>query len=337
MSLHVLLQLPEGKPEPWLGDLRAALARAGLQAEVHLWSAAAAGAPPGEAPADYALGWKPPAALFAQQPQLKAFFLLGAGVDALLAMARDQPGLIPPRTRLVRLEDAGMGEQMVDYALHWVLHFYRRFDDYARSQAAGEWRPRAPRRKADFCVGILGVGRLGQQVGHALASSGFAVRGWASSPKPEAGFAVMTPGPAAPPHTAAPSAQFLSGLSVLINLLPLTPATAGVLNAARFAQLPPGAVVINLARGAHLVEADLLAALDGRPDGHSLHAAVLDVLTTEPLPPEHPFWRHPKVTITPHISAITLRQDSVAQIVGKLAALERGEPISGVVDLSRGY
>jgi glyoxylate/hydroxypyruvate reductase A len=337
MALHVLLQLPEGKPEPWLGDLRTALARAGLQAEVHLWSATSPGAPSGEAPADYALGWKPPARLFASQPRLKAFFNLGAGVDWLLALARDQPGLIPPHTRLVRLEDAGMGEQMVDYALHWVLHFYRRFDEYARSQAAGEWRPRAPRRKAGFTVGVLGVGHLGQQVGQALVANGFAVRGWATRPKPGAGFPVMTPDSASGTQKTAPGAEFLNGLSVLINLLPLTPATTSLLDAALFAQLPPGAVVINLARGAHLVEADLLAALDGGPDRGGLHAAVLDVLATEPLPPGHPFWRHPKVTITPHISAITLRPEAVAQVVGKLAALERGESISGVVDLGKGY
>lgn len=328
---RILLQLPEGKPEPWLADLRAALAEHGLAAEVALWPG------PGEAAAfakdfaaDYAVGWKPPAELFASQPQLKAFFNLGAGVDALMALARSQAGPIGHHTQLVRLEDAGMAEQMADYALHWVLHHYRRFDDYARAQAAGQWRPRAPRRKAAFAVGVLGVGRLGAHVGRALAANGFAVRGWANSPKPDVGFPVMTPAQAA---AAAPTDAFLAGLAVLINLLPLTPATTGLLNGSLFSRLPPGAVVINLARGGHLVEADLLAALDS---GH-LHAAVLDVTNTEPLPTDHPLWWHPKVRLTPHVSAITLRQESVAQVAGKIAALLRGETITGVVARDQGY
>lgn len=331
MMPRILLQLPEGKPEPWLTDLRAALAANGVGGEVALWPGPAeAAAFAKDFEADYALGWKPPPELFASQPQLEAFFNLGAGVDALLELDRGQPGLIGQHIRLVRLEDAGMAEQMADYALHWVLHVYRRFDDYRNAQTQRTWRPRAPRRKADYAVGVLGVGRLGAHVGRALVANGFAVRGWANSPKPDVGFPVMTPAQAA---AAAPTDAFLAGLAVLINLLPLTPATTGLLDGSLFSRLPPGAVVINLARGGHLVEADLLTALDS---GH-LHAAVLDVTNTEPLPADHPLWCHPKVHLTPHVSAITLRQESVAQVAGKIAALLRGEAISGVVARDQGY
>ena len=120
---------------------------------------------------------------------------------------------------------------------------------------------------------------------------------------------------------------------MLVCLLPLTPETAGIMNREHLGQLLPGGYVINVARGAHLVDDDLIALIDS---GH-LAGAALDVFRTEPLPPEHPFWRHPRITVTPHTSARTLRNQSIAQIAGKILALERGEPVAGVVDIERGY
>jgi glyoxylate/hydroxypyruvate reductase A len=126
---------------------------------------------------------------------------------------------------------------------------------------------------------------------------------------------------------------FLAGTRILVNLLPLTPDTENILDRRKLSQLQPGGYVINVARGRHLVDEDLLALLD---EGH-LAGAALDVFRTEPLPPEHPFWKHPKITVTPHTSARTLRDESIAQIARKIVALERGEPIAGVVDRQRGY
>jgi len=134
-------------------------------------------------------------------------------------------------------------------------------------------------------------------------------------------------------HGQAQLAAFLAGTRVLINLLPLTPQTENLLNRDTLSQLQPGAYLINIARGRHVVDEDLLALLDS---GH-MAGAALDVFRTEPLPAEHPFWRHPRVTVTPHIAGRTVLQDTVQQIVAKIQALQKGEPIKGLVDRARGY
>jgi glyoxylate/hydroxypyruvate reductase A len=153
----------------------------------------------------------------------------------------------------------------------------------------------------------------------------FPVHGWSRSPKAIEG--VVT-------HTGELGFEaFLSRCRVLVNLLPLTPDTRDILNRETLGSLKPGGYLINVARGAHLVEADLLALLES---GH-LAGATLDVFRTEPLPAEHPFWVHPKITVTPHTSARTLRDESIAQIAGKIRALEAGQPLAGVVDPVRGY
>jgi glyoxylate/hydroxypyruvate reductase A len=174
-------------------------------------------------------------------------------------------------------------------------------------------------------VGVLGLGVLGQRVAQAVAAFEFPVRGWSRGPKALAGVQGFA--------GAAQFGEFLAGTRVLVNLLPLTPETENLLDRATLSRLRPGGYLINVARGAHLVDADLIALLDS---GH-LAGAALDVFRTEPLPAEHPFWRHPKITVTPHTSARTLRDESIAQIARKIRALEQGEPIAGVVDRQRGY
>ncbi|HSV46594.1 MAG TPA: NAD(P)-dependent oxidoreductase, partial [Ramlibacter sp.] len=177
----------------------------------------------------------------------------------------------------------------------------------------------------DYPVGVMGLGVLGQRVAQALAGFEFPVNGWSRSPREVAGI-----------HCFAGEARmgaFLAASRFLVCLLPLTPDTEGLLNRATLSQLQAGGYVINVARGGHLVDADLIALLDS---GH-LAGATLDVFRTEPLPSEHPFWAHPKITVTPHTSARTLREESIAQIAGKIAAFERGEPLAGVVDRQRGY
>ena len=171
----------------------------------------------------------------------------------------------------------------------------------------------------------MGLGVLGQRVAQAVAHFEYPLRGWSRTPKEVPGMRCYA--------GAAQFDEFLAATRVLVCLLPLTPETDGIMNRRNLSKLMPQGYVINVARGAHLVDEDLIALLDS---GH-LAGATLDVFRTEPLPEGHPFWKHPKVTITPHTSARTLRDESVAQITGKILALERGEPIAGVVDRNRGY
>jgi len=296
------------KAEPWLAALRAALP----QADVEVWS-------PGAPPGDYAVVWAPPQDFLDEQPQLKALFNLGAGVDALTALK------VPPATRLVRLDDAGMSVQMAEYVVHALIRHFREFDAYEQDVAEGKWSFRRPRLRQDFPVGIMGLGVLGQRVARAVQAFEFPLVGWSRSAKAVPGvrcYAGMEQLP-----------DFLAETRVLVCLLPLTAETEGILNRQTLAQLRPGGYLINVARGAHLVEDDLIPLLDA---GH-LAGATLDVFRQEPLPAGHPFWRHPKITVTPHTAARTLRDESVAQIAAKIARLERGESIAGIVDPSKGY
>jgi glyoxylate/hydroxypyruvate reductase A len=225
----------------------------------------------------------------------------------------------------VRLEDVGMAQQMCEFATYSVLRYMRRFDEYEALQRDHEWQKLKPHPRSEFTVGVMGLGVLGTEVARTLAPLGVPVRGYSRTAKQIEGVT-----------TFAGDTQFdafLDGVNVLINLLPHTPDTEGILNRRTFARLAHGAYVINLARGPHLVDNDLL---DAMKDGQ-IAAATLDVFHTEPLPADHPFWRTPRITITPHISALTLREESVVQVAEKISALSRGEAISGIVDLKRGY
>jgi len=295
-------------PEPWLAGLHAALP----QAEVAVWQ-------PGAAQADYAVVWQPPQQFFDEQPQLKGIFNIGAGVDALLKLR------LPPQAVVVRLEDAGMAVQMAEYVCQAVIRHFRDLEAYATDMRAGHWTYYKPRQRSDFPVGVMGLGVLGARVAQALAHFEFPVNGWSRTPKLLDGVRGF--------NGAAQLDAFLAASRVLVNLLPLTPDTTNILNRERLSRLQPGGYVINVARGAHLVDDDLLALLDS---GH-LAGATLDVFRTEPLPADHPFWREPRIILTPHTSARTLREDSIAQIASKMAAIERGEPVAGLVDVGLGY
>jgi glyoxylate/hydroxypyruvate reductase A len=301
-------------PSKFLAEWRDAFARALPEAEIQAWE-------PGLAwRADYAALWAPAAEVLAGQAGLKAIFNLGAGVEALLRRVA-----LPPGVPVIRLEDAGMARQMADYVTWAVLRYFRRLDAYADQQSRSEWRIHDPVRHADFPVGVMGVGVLGAHVARALVALGFPVLGWSRGKKQMDGVR----------HFAGPSGldAFLAGSRALVCMLPLTAETRGILNRRTLSLLPTGAYVINVARGGLVVDEDLLAALEAG----QIAGATLDVFHEEPLPAAHPYWRHPKVTITPHVSAITLTDESVAQIAEKIRRLERGEPVSGVVDPARGY
>jgi glyoxylate/hydroxypyruvate reductase A len=296
------------KAAPWLEGFRAQLPGV----DITEWA-------PGAPQADHAVVWAPPQQFLDEQPALRGIFNIGAGVDALLKLR------LPPGAVLVRLDDAGMSVQMAEFVCHALIRHFREFDGYEADVAAGKWSYRKPRLRAEFPVGVMGLGVLGERVARTVAQFDFPVNGWSRTPKAldgVRGFAGVAQLP-----------DFLAASRVLVCLLPLTPETQDILNRDTLARLQPGGYVINVARGAHVVDDDLLALLDS---GH-LAGATLDVFRTEPLPAEHPFWRHPKITVTPHTSARTLREESIAQIAGKILALQRGEPIAGVVDPARGY
>lgn len=269
---------------------------------------------------DYALVWKPPAGLLATLPNLKVIFSLGAGVDALLA---DDT---LPDLPLVRMVEPGLTEGMTEYICLHVLRWHRDAPLFEAQQRDGVWKQLTHQHLArERKVGILGLGALGSDAANALKALRFDVAGWSRSPKTLDGIQTF--------HGTDGLAPFLARTEILVCLLPLTPDTENILDARLFAQLPKGAVVINAARGRHMVEEDLLAALD---DGH-LAGATLDVFRTEPLPDDHPFWTHPKVTITPHVAAITQARTAVEQVVGGLKRLAAGQPLVNLVDRTRGY
>ena len=296
------------KAEPWLQGLAAALPGA----EISVWQ-------PGAPQADYAVVWAPPQQFMDEQPALKALFNIGAGVDALLKLR------LPPKALVVRLDDAGMAVQMAEYVCHAVIRHFREFDGYEADTQAGRWGYRKPRLRSDYPIGVMGLGVLGERVAKALAQFDFPINGWSRSPKAIDGVRGFA--------GAEQFQDFLAASRVLVNLLPLTPDTTNVINKGTLARLQPGAYVINVARGAHLVDEDLVAAIDS---GH-VAGATLDVFRTEPLPAGHAFWTHPRITVTPHTSARTLRDESIAQIARKMVALEHGETVAGIVNPARGY
>ncbi len=294
-----------------------ALSRAMPAASIGTWPEGAAGATDG---ADYALVWKPPPKLLAKLKSAKAIFNLGAGVDSLDSIPRSLQA-VP----LIRLEDAGMAEQMAEYVVHAVLRRYREFDVYARSQRDALWQPRERIDKSGFRIGILGMGLLGAAVAGALAPFGFPIDGWSRSRKQISDVRSFA-GPAE-------LGEFLGRCRVLVCMLPLTAETRGMLNRATLSQLSQGAYVVNVSRGALLIDEDLLALIESG----ALDGATLDVFQEEPLSPTHAFWHHPRITVTPHVSAVTRIEESVAQIAAKIRRLEAGLPVSGVVDRARFY
>jgi glyoxylate/hydroxypyruvate reductase A len=301
------------KADPWLEGFRQALPGV----DIWEWQEAVEGQAPKLA--DHAVVWSPPQAFIDEQTQLQNLFNIGAGVDALLKLQLPEP------LHVVRLNDAGMSVQMAEYVCHAVIRYFREFDHYAQDAAAKRWSFRKPAVRSEFAVGILGAGVLGSKVAQALKQFELPVNVWSRTPKALPGVQSFAGQEQLP--------KFLNASRVLVNLLPLTSETENILNRANLSQLQPGAFLINVARGKHLIEQDLLDLLQ---EGH-MAGATLDVFRTEPLPADHAFWQHPQITITPHTSARTMRDESIAQIASKIKAVYAGQPIEGRVNRERGY
>ena len=269
---------------------------------------------------DYAIVWNPEPELLGSLPNLKLIFSLGAGVDHIL---RDQS--LPKHVPIVRLVDPYMTDTMSEYIALSVLRLHRQDLDYLAQQGSQIWEERDQKRAAERPVGILGFGTLGQDAGNKLKALGFDVAGWSRSEKSVPGFTTYV--------GADGFDALLRRSEILVCLLPLTPETRGILNAAAFARLPKGAAIVNAGRGGHLVEEDLIPALDSG----QLSGAVLDVFREEPLPPEHLFWRHPRIIVTPHIAAETHPPTAAPIIRDAIRRFEAGQPVSNLVDPSRGY
>ncbi len=258
---------------------------------------------------DAAVVANPAPGTLAALPKLRLIQSLWAGVDKLLDDAT-----LPNDVPLARMVDPAMGAAMAETALWAVLGLHRRYFDYAAQQARRQWRQHRQRRADEVSVLVLGAGQMGSAVATRLAAQGYRVSTWRA-------------------RDATPIESLLSAAEIVINLLPLTPSTRGLLDERFFASLPRGASLVNLARGAHIVDADLLAALDS---GH-LSRTLLDVFATEPLPSGHPFWRHPQITVLPHVAALTDERSAAQLVAANLQALANGAPLAHLVDRGRGY
>lgn len=313
--MHLVVSLPEDHAAPWMDLFRAALPEATL--ERHEPDR------PAQSPtrrADYVIAAYPSATLFVEQPAPKAVFTVSAGVGHMLKLDN-----LPRSVPLIRVEDAGMAAQMIRYVVTAAMRYTQRLDTYRRQQHAAQWTQHPPRGPVQVSAGVMGLGVIGSAIARALAMQGLRVRGFARSQKEIPGVRCHSGGDG--------FLDFLDGLDFLCAVLPATLETRGMLNRDSLARLADGAHVVNIGRGDLLVEDDLLALIDSG----KLSGATLDVFREEPLPPAHPFWNRPQITVTPHVSGLTIPDETVAQVAGRIRALERGDAVTGVVDCARGY
>jgi glyoxylate/hydroxypyruvate reductase A len=270
---------------------------------------------------DYVFTFRPPHGFLKTLPNAKLVFSVGAGVDGILSDP-EYPRHVP----LVRFVDRTLSREMAQFCVMHVLMHYRMQRSFDRAQAGRKWRQAMLQKRANETrIGILGLGEIGALTAERLRDFEFDMAGWSRTRKEVRGVKSYA--------GEEELGEFLARTDILICLLPLTPDTRGILNAKLFAQLPNGAYLINVARGGHLVDEDLIAAIDS---GH-LSGATLDVFHTEPLPETHPFWSHPKITVTPHIAAISEPRVAAQYVVDGIRRFERGEPVGNIVDTNRGY
>ena len=309
--MAILLKTEADPPERWIGPLRAI----DPDLDIRVWPDL------GRADEiDIAMVWDLPPGAYGRLPNLKAVLSLGMGVDHLIARAD-----IPADVAIVRLTDPWMAAAMTEYVLLHVLRFHRNHHLYERAQAAAEWLVLPTPEVRSRRVGIMGLGVLGQAAARALCGLGFAVSGWSRRRRsiPEIDCFSGQDGLDA----------FLDSTEILLCLLPLTAATENILDARLFRALPAGAALINAARGALLVDDDLIAALDS---GH-LTGATLDAFRNEPLPPTHAFWRHPGIFVTPHMAADSNPETAAQELIANVRRIRGGQTPHNVVDRADGY
>ncbi len=301
---------PTKDPAPWIAAIKA------IEPDIDLRVWPDDG---DKADVTFTLVWAQPQGIFAQYPNLQVVASMGAGVDNLL-----QDTSIPAQAAMVRMVDPRLVSQMGDYVLTATLNHVRQLPTYAQQQQQHQWQPLRPRNVDAVTVGVMGLGQIGSAVAHRLAQVGFQVTGWSRRAKSMANVQVFS---------GQQLTDFLVASEILICLLPLTAETENILNIDTLGQLPQGAYVINVARGNHLVEEDLLSLLNK----NYLAGACLDVFRQEPLPQEHPFWSHPKVTVTPHIASLTDPVSVASQIVENYRRMQAGQPLLNQVDRQQGY
>jgi glyoxylate/hydroxypyruvate reductase A len=309
--MSFLIIAPGMKLDAWIKQLKAQ----DRKLEIHVWPDVQ-----NSDAIDFSLCWNHPPGALNQFRHLRCIASMGAGIDHIL---RDPH--LPQGVAVTRIVDFSMSQFMSEYVIWGVLNYCRHFDFYKKKQVEKAWRPKVPLLASRICVGIMGLGQLGGEIAEKLVHIGFPVAGWARTEKNIQGV-----------ETFAGRTQlngFLKKTRILICTLPLTPATQSILNRDTFKKLPRGAYIINVARGDHLVEDDLL---DMISNGH-LSGACLDVFREEPLPGDHPFWGHPDITVTPHISSITNPKAVAPQIVENYHRMKSGRPLLYQVDIDRGY
>jgi len=269
---------------------------------------------------EIALAWKPPAGLIASFPNVKLIVSLGMGVDHLLADDK-----LPAGVPIVRIMDDGLVGQMSEYAIYWALRHHREIDKYAASQRARQWKPEDFVDTIDRRIGVMGLGSIGQDTASKFAALGFPAAGWSRTAKSLPGIETF--------HGADGLQRFLARTDILIDVLPLTRDTRGLLDANAFAALPKGAYFINMARGGHVVDEALLAALESG----QISGAALDVFNVEPLPQDHPYWTHPKVHVTPHIAGATNPRTASPGVIENIKRMRAGQALIHTVDPKSGY
>lgn len=269
---------------------------------------------------DYALVWMPDPGLLKTLPNLKVIFSIAAGVDHIL---RDPD--LPEGIPIVRMSDPYQAAMMSEYAVMAVLWFHRGMHDLQRAQQAARWTEPPVAYTPDFAVGILGLGDIGRDIAARLGAFGFRIHGWTRTPHHIEGITCH--------HGPDGLAAMLPQCRYLVNVLPSTAVTRGLLDARRLGAMLRGAFLVNLGRGVHVVDDDLLAALDS---GH-IAGAFLDVFAQEPLPGMHAYWRHPNVTVTPHMAGELLPRTAAKSVTTAIRRHLAGEALSHVYDSSRGY
>jgi glyoxylate/hydroxypyruvate reductase A len=253
-------------------------------------------------------------------PNLRLVVSMGAGVDHLL-----RPPGPPPGVPVARLKDARLTQGMTEWVVLNVLRFHRQDLEYRALQAGRRWEELPAPETASRRVGVLGMGELGGAAAAALLALGFPVMGWSRTPKRRPGVECF--------HGPAGLDSMLGRSDIVLCLLPLTPETRGILNRRSLSLLPRGAFLLNAARGGHVVQDDLLTALDNG----QIAGAALDVFEPEPLPPDHPFWAHPRVVMTPHAASITIPSSAAPQVADNLRRARSGRPLVNLVDFGAGY